>query len=228
MAGVLGAAADNGKGIAGVAPGAAILPIRTADNILHQSGRLAEAIVYAADRGAGVMSMSLGTDSNSAALYRAARYATARGSVLVAASGNEFNFHHNLPGTLDQTITVGGLNPDTANTTALNGSLALVGTDFTVRAAYSDYGPHLDVVAPTQVPTTDYGGGYTLNWSGTSAATPHVAGVAALVLARGKALGLGLRRARGAPDRERHGRRTSRTRPRRRGPGGTASPATGG
>ena len=53
-------------GIAGVAPGAAILPIRIADNILHQSGRLAEAIVYAADRGAGVMSMSLGTDSNSA------------------------------------------------------------------------------------------------------------------------------------------------------------------
>ena len=193
VAGVLGAATDNGIGIAGIAPGAAILPLRTADNILHQSGRLAEAIVYAADRGAGVMSMSLGTDSNSAQLYRAARYATSRGSVLVAASGNEFHFHHNLPGALDETITVGGLNPDTANITALNGSLALVGTDFKVRAAYSDYGPHLDVVAPTQVPTTDYGGKYTLNWSGTSAATPHVAGVAALVLARGKALGLRLR-----------------------------------
>ena len=193
VAGVLGAATDNGKGIAGVAPGAAILPIRTADNILHQSSRLAEAIVYSADRGAGVMSMSLGTDSNSAALYRAARYATARGSVLVAASGNEFSFHHNLPGALDQTITVGGLNPDTANTTALNGSLALVGTDFKVRASYSDYGPSLDVVAPTQVPTTEYGGGYTMNWSGTSAATPHAAGVAALVLARGKELGLRLR-----------------------------------
>ena len=109
------------------------------------------------------------------------------------------------PGALDQTITVGGLNPDTANTTALNGSLALIGTDFKVRAAYSDYGPHLDVVAPTQVPTTEYGGGYTLNWSGTSAATPHVAGVAALVLARGKALGPEAARARGAPDRERHG-----------------------
>ena len=127
VAGVLGAGADNGRGIAGVAPGAAILPVRSADNILHQSGRLAEAITYAADRGAAVMSMSLGTDSNSAALYRAARYATSRGAVLVAASGNEFSFHHNLPGALDQTITVGGLNPDTANTTALNGSLALVG-----------------------------------------------------------------------------------------------------
>ena len=49
------------------------------------------------------------------------------------------------------------------------------------------------MVAPTQVPTTDYGGGYITNWSGTSAATPHVAGVAALVLARAKALGLQLR-----------------------------------
>ena len=77
---------------------------------------------------------------------------------------------------LDETITVGGLNPDTANATALNGSLALIGADFKVRAAYSDYGPHLDVVAPTQVPAAEYGGGYTLNWSGTSAATPHVAG----------------------------------------------------
>ena len=193
VASVLGAATDNGIGLAGIAPGAAILPLRSSDNILHQSSRLAEAMVYAADRGAGVMSMSLGTDSASSALYRAARYATRRGAVIVAASGNEFHFHHNYPAVLDETITVGGLNPDTANSTALNGSLALIGADFKVRAAYSDYGAHLDVVAPTQVPAAEYGGGYTLNWSGTSAATPHVAGVAALVLARGKALGLQLR-----------------------------------
>ena len=137
--------------------------------------------------------MSLGTDSASTALYAAARHAERRGTVLVAASGNEFHFHHNYPAILDEVITVGGLNPDTANTTALNGALALVGFDFGVRAAYSDYGPQLDVVAPTQVPAPEYGGGYTRNWSGTSAAAPHVAGVAALVQARGKALGIELR-----------------------------------
>ena len=85
-------------------------------------------------------------------------------------------------------ISVGGVNPDTANATALQGSLALVGTNFKVRAHYSDYGPHIDVVAPTQVPTTNLDGGYIFNWSGTSAASPHVAGTAALVVSRAHAM----------------------------------------
>src|SRR4051794_13148570 len=63
VAGVLGAAADNGIGVAGVAPGARIMALRTSDNILHQGARVAEGIVWAADHGAGVISMSLGTDS---------------------------------------------------------------------------------------------------------------------------------------------------------------------
>ena len=192
VAGVLGAATDNGLGIAGIAPGARILPVRTMDNILHQSARLAEGIVHSADRGAVVMSMSLGAESYSPALRRAVGYATRRGAVLVAAMGNEFSFHHNFPATFDEVIAVGGLNPDTANLTAAREELAVTGTDFHVRAAYSDYGPHIDLVAPTQVPTTEIGGGYRLNWSGTSAATPHVAGVAALVLSRAAQLGLRL------------------------------------
>ena len=47
VAGVLGAATDNGVGIAGIAPGARIMPVRTADNILHQGSRLAAGIVWA-------------------------------------------------------------------------------------------------------------------------------------------------------------------------------------
>jgi subtilase family protein/VCBS repeat protein len=192
VAGVLGAATDNGVGIAGVAPGARILPLRTSDNILHQGTRLAQAIVYAADHGADVISMSLGADTFNAQLRRAVAYAHRRGVVIAVASGNEFHFHHHQPQMLGEVLAVGGVNPDSANATAFREDLAVTGSDFTVKAAYSDYGPHLDVVAPTQVPTTQWGGGYTKNWSGTSAATPHVAGVAALVMARGTAAGLAL------------------------------------
>ena len=192
VAGVLAAAADNGAGIAGVAPGARVLPLRTADNILHQGTRLAQAIVYATDRGAEVISMSLGADTFTAALRRAVAYAHRRGVVMAVASGNEWHFHHHQPQMLGEVLAVGGVNPDTANTTAFREELAVTATDFTVKAAYADYGPHLDVVAPTQVPTTQWGGGYTRNWSGTSAATPHVSAVAALVLARGRAQGLRL------------------------------------
>jgi hypothetical protein len=192
VAGVLGAAANNGVGIAGIAPSARIMPLRTSDNILHQGVRVAEAIVYAADHGAAAMSMSLGTDSFGAPLRKAVRYAHRRNVVMAVASGNEFHFHHHYPQVMDDVLAVGGVNPDTANTTALNDRLALVGTNFHVHAQYADYGPHLDVVAPTQVPTAQWGGGNVLNWSGTSAATPHVAGVATLVAARGRQLGLNL------------------------------------
>jgi len=92
----------------------------------------------------------------------------------------------------DVGAVVGGVNPDTADLRDKDPNLAPVGNDFTVHASYADYGPHLDLVAPTQVPTIQFGGGTDLKWSGTSAATPHVAGAATLVAARGKQLGLDL------------------------------------
>ncbi len=192
VAGVLGAATNNGIAIAGVAPDARLLAIRTSDNILHQGVRLAEGIVWAVDHGATVISMSLGADSFNPAMRRAAAYARRKGVVIAVASGNEFHFHHHQPQVYDDVLAVGGVNPDTATATALNGGLAAVATDFTVHAPYADSGPHLDVVAPTQVPTTEWGGGTILNWSGTSAATPHVAATAALVQSRARSLGLRL------------------------------------
>jgi len=189
VAGVLGAAANNGIGVAGIAPGARLLPIRTADNILHQGVRVGQGIVYATDRGASAISMSLGTDSFGSALRRSVRYAHRRNVVMAVAIGNEFHFHHHYPQVMDEVLAVGGINPDTANLAARDPSLAKVASKFDVHASYSDYGPHIDVVAPTQVPTTEWGGGYRLNWDGTSAATPHVAATAGLVVARGRALG---------------------------------------
>jgi len=192
VAGVLGAAADNATGIAGVAPQARLLPLRTRDNILHQGGRLAEALVYAVDNGARAISMSLGADSFPAQLRRAVGYAHRRGAVIAVATGNEFHFHHHYPQTHDDVLAVGGVNPDSANLAARDASLAHFGSDFEVKASYSDYGAHIDVVAPTQVPTTEWGGGYRMTWDGTSAATPHVAATGALVISRAKAVGLSL------------------------------------
>ena len=192
VASVLGAAADNGIGIAGVAPGAQIMPLRTADHILHQGTRLAQAVVYATDHGADVLSMSLGADSFSRQLRDAISYAGRKGTVPVVASGNEFHFHHHYPQIHDDAIAVGGINPDTADLRDKDPSLAPTASDFTVHASYADYGPHLDVVAPTQVPALTFGGGTDLKWSGTSAATPHVAGVATLVAAHARAQGIDL------------------------------------
>src|SRR3989440_11189095 len=192
VAGVLGAAANNGLDIAGIAPGARILPVRTSDNILHQGLRVGEGIVYATDRGASAISMSLGTDSFSTALRRAVRYAHRHGVVMAVASGNEFHFHHHYPQVMDDVLAVGGINPDTANLAAHDENLAQTATNFKVHASYADYGPHLDLVAPTQVPTTNWGGAYRRTWDGTSATPPHVAATAGLVTSRARALGIHL------------------------------------
>jgi Subtilase family/FG-GAP-like repeat len=192
VAGVLGAATNNGIGVAGIAPGARLLPVRTSDNILHQGVRVGEGIVWATDHGASAISMSLGTDSFGSALRRSVRYAHRRGVTMAVAIGNEFHFHHHYPQVMDDVLAVGGVNPDTANLAARDPSLAKLASGFTVRASYSDYGPHIDVVAPTQVPTTDWGGGYRMTWDGTSAATPHVAATAGLVVSRARAAGIHL------------------------------------
>src|SRR6185295_182926 len=89
VAGIIAAAAGNGEGIAGVAPGARVLPIRVLG--ANGSGYLsdvANGIVYAAEHGADVINLSIGATSSLDAMTNAIAYARSQGVVVVAAAGN--------------------------------------------------------------------------------------------------------------------------------------------
>ena len=188
VAGILGAAADNGIGIAGIAPGARIMPLRTADHILHQGTRLAEAIVYATDHGADVLSMSLGADSFS-------RSAPRRGLLRRA----QRHASRSSPPATSSTSTT----TSRRSTTTRSRSAASTPTPPTCATrtrtwrrprTTSPSTRHTPTTAPTSTSSRrrrcrrlTFGGGTELKWSGTSAATPHVAGVATLVAAAGRA-----------------------------------------
>ena len=88
VAGIIGAG-ENGVGVVGVAPEVTILPVRVlnASGIGPNSG-IAAGITWAVDHGAVVINVSIGSDTNSAAVAAAVNYATNHGIVVVAAAGN--------------------------------------------------------------------------------------------------------------------------------------------
>lgn len=170
VAGIAAAITNNGVGVAGVAPNAKILPVRALND--SGSGTLADiasAIRYAADRDAEVINLSLGSTQHSATMQSAVNYAWNQGSVVVAAAGN----------TGDTTINYPAYYPNT---------IAVASTDSNDRkSSFSTYGASwVDVAAPgTSIYSTYIGGGYR-SLNGTSMATPHVAGLAALLASQGK------------------------------------------
>jgi lambda repressor-like predicted transcriptional regulator len=163
---VAAAATNNGMGMAGVGYNAQIMPLKALDASgagTHAS--LAAAIVWAAEHGADVINLSLGGPFSSRTLAEAVEFAWKRGVVLVAAAGNESS---------DVTIYPA----------AYPSVMAVVATTRDMqRASFSNYGRHISIAAPgVGVPFGHEGEIW--SWSGTSMATPHVAGVAALVAAR--------------------------------------------
>jgi subtilisin family serine protease len=172
VAGIAAAASNNGKGVAGVSWGAKIMPLK----ILDSGGggttyNLSQAIMYAADHGAKVINMSLGGNCGPGwpDVEAAIDYAVDKGGLLIAASGNDYSASVFCPGAINGVMAVGATDDD----------------DF--RASYSNYGSALDVVAPgssiysTLIDSNPAGAGtYGYN-SGTSMASPHAAGLAALL-----------------------------------------------
>ncbi|RYZ09865.1 MAG: hypothetical protein EOO73_03005 [Myxococcales bacterium] len=175
VAGIAAAVGDNGVGTAGVAHHAKIMALRAGYSLPDGRGVLNDsdiiaAIYYAARNGANVINMSFGGPDLSQAEQQALDFAAARGVVLVAAAGNDGNSEPQYPGAYDEVLAVA----------ALDGSS---GTEAQQLAYFSTYGRWVDVAAPgMNVYSTTLGGQWGPD-SGTSMASPVVAGVAALVKA---------------------------------------------
>ena len=161
-AGVIAALTNNAAGVASYCWKCKIMPVKvsSAAGTGYQSD-LAAGITWATDHGAKVISMSLSGASGTATLASAVQYAANRGVVLVAAAGNDGTTTARYPAAYSEVIGVAG--SDTTDTVY----------------SWSNYGSWVDVAAPGVNTTTNYTGGYA-NYSGTSSATPVVAGVAAL------------------------------------------------
>jgi serine protease len=187
VAGTIAQATNNGIGVAGVAFKAQIMPLKVLSSRgVGSVGDIADAIRYAADNGAKVINMSLGGGLSSKVLAKAVKYAHDQGVVVVCAAGNEGRRRVSYPAAYPGAIAVAATQVDESTT------------------FYSNYGPQIDLAAPggnTQVDQngdgkpdgvlqntiapTDHSKDDYLFFMGTSMASPHVAGVAALVVGAG-------------------------------------------
>ena len=187
-AGIIGAISNNGIGISGIFNGKLMSISNTLGGSYLTRFNRAEGIIYAADNGVDVISNSWGCSINISAIDEAIDYAIENGRnglgcIIVFSSGNDDIKYVNYPANCDERIIVVGAASPCGERKS---EISCDGEDFWG----SQFGPELDVMAPgVFIPTTDRTGtdGYTSSdyvsdfW-GTSAACPHVAAVAGLVL----------------------------------------------
>lgn len=184
VAGTLAQATDNREGVAGVAFKAILMPLKVLDqNGSGRSADIADAIRWAADHGARVLNLSLGGGGRSEVMEAAVAYARKKGAVVVCAAGNGARGQVEYPAAYPGAIAVSAVGP--------TGELA----------SYSSFGKELDLAAPggdqglrgrdedgvlqNTIDPRDPSRSVYAFFNGTSMATPHVAGAAALLFAAG-------------------------------------------
>jgi len=175
VAGVIGANKDNSKGIAGIVQNSKLLIIKannlddpsteTNESKSFTDAAIIEGIYYAADQGAHVINMSLGSNNANSLMQTAINYARNKGVILVAASGNDGVSTKFYPASFDGVISVSAVNEDE-----------------TIWSS-SNYNDKVDISAPgSLIVSTAMNNGYATA-SGTSLAAPQVSGVIGLMLA---------------------------------------------
>ncbi len=167
VAGTVTAAGNNGVGVAGVAYGCMLLPVKVMDALGSAShSTIAQGIEYAVQQGARIINLSLGGDWPSSTLQNAINFAWSNNVIVVAAAGNNGSTVPQYPAACDHVLAVASSEPDDS------------------RSWFSSYGSYVTLFAPgDNIWTTqrDLNNPYGA-WSGTSFSSPVVAGVAALVL----------------------------------------------
>ena len=166
-AGLVAAVQDNSIGVTGVAPLCRLAGVKAANNsgYFYDSANV-PALLYCADMGFKVVSMSFFSDEVTPAERDAIDYCWQRGVVLVAAAGNSLSVIPYYPAAYENVIAVAATDSSDNPTW------------------FTDYGSWVDVAAPgLGLATTTKGNGYTTGFAGTSGSAPHVAGLAGLLFA---------------------------------------------
>jgi len=167
-AGIVAAATNNKIGVAGIAPNCKLVALRVFNASGYSDDKdIASAILYAAENDIQVLNMSFGDVTLSNVLHDAVQYAYAKGVVMCASAGNDGTDEQHYPSSFDEVISI------------------VATTQADQLAYFSSHGLTVDLGAPgSGCPTTmpHYDNYYTKSFSGTSAAAPHAAAAAALIL----------------------------------------------
>jgi len=180
VAGIAAAVTDNAEGVAGMAWGARIMPVKVLDSSGYgYTSHIAAGIQWAADHGARIINLSLGGSFPSSTLEDAVNYGYERGLLIAAAAGNAYLWGNpaSYPAAYPHVMAVAATD------------------DIDEHARYSTTGYYVDIAAPGGDPDS-IGDDNPRHWimstlwrdgstyglaAGTSMASPHVAGLAALV-----------------------------------------------